>query len=352
VGGAVSLAPVDREYRNPTHRQPAPQSLEFSRLTTAAVTARERFDYWRQLFIGSYIDRPPGSDATRPFGGEIVGCTDGNGVVFANLRNDPVVGTFGKRDSDLVLLGCIHRGTFQLSHGDGATTVNRSSGLLLFDCDRPAISSASRATEISYLALPRAAAATAMGSNDLIAPGTPVRLFPKSGLTRVMLVYLHALAKHGPNLDRREGLAAMKAATALATALLAGLGRKSPDEREGLEDTVFAAALHYIESNHYRHDLTADRIASAVGCSRAYLYRLFANRGQTVAGVLRDVRLQRAQMLLETELSQPIGLIAFNTGYTDLSAFGKAFKRHFGITPRDCRAMSGVPALSQAQALF
>lgn len=327
-------------------RQPAPQSLKFSRLTTDTVAAGERFDYWRQLFIGSYIERLPGSDARQDFRGEIVGCADGNGAVFANLRNDPVVGTFGKRGSDLVLVGCIHCGAFQLSYGTKATILDPRSGLVLFDCDRPALSSTSTVTEISYLALPRATVTAAMGSSDLTAQGAPMRLLPKNGLTPMMLAYLHALARHGSELDRLESAAAMKAATGLAIALITKLGHKSLQEREGVEDIFFGAARHYIELNYWRHDLTANRIASAIGCSRARLYRLFANRSQTVAGFLRDVRLQRARVLLETELSQSIGLIAFNTGYTDLSAFGKAFKRRFGMSPSDCREMAGAPGSS------
>jgi AraC family transcriptional activator of tynA and feaB len=94
-----------------------------------------------------------------------------------------------------------------------------------------------------------------------------------------MLAHLRALARHGSDLNRREGAAAMRAATTLAVALFAGVGRKSPEEREELEDAFSEAARHYIELNYWRHDLTADRIATAIGCSRAHLYRMFANRG-------------------------------------------------------------------------
>lgn len=337
------VAPIDRKSHKLTPAEPAqqlvPPSLQFNRITTDAVTARDRFDCWRELFPGCHLDRLPGSDAWRDFHGEMAGCMDGNGTVFANLRNDPVLGTFGQRDSDLVLIGCIHRGAFRFSHGEETTILDARSGLVLFDCDRPVTSSASTVTEISYLALSRSTVTAAMGSNDIITRGAPVRFLPKDGLVPVMRKYLHALAKHGSGLDRSESAAAMKAATTLATVLFAKIGRKPVDEREEFADTVFEAARHHIELNYWRHDLTADRIASAVGCSRTHLYRLFSNRGQTVAGLLRDVRLQHARLLLETEWSQSIGLIAFNSGYSDLSAFGKAFRRLYGISPRDCRKM-------------
>jgi AraC-like DNA-binding protein len=34
-----------------------------------------------------------------------------------------------------------------------------------------------------------------------------------------------------------------------------------------------------------------------------------------------------------------IGDVSLRCGYADLSAFGKAFRRRFGISPRDWRAM-------------
>ncbi|MGO4124638.1 helix-turn-helix domain-containing protein [Inquilinus sp. YAF38] len=69
---------------------------------------------------------------------------------------------------------------------------------------------------------------------------------------------------------------------------------------------------------------------------------MFATRDRTVAGDLREVRLRRARRLIETQPDRPIGLIAFDCGYTDLSAFGKAFKRRFGLGPSDWRASMGT----------
>jgi len=86
------------------------------------------------------------------------------------------------------------------------------------------------------------------------------------------------------------------------------------------------------------HTLTAESIAAGVGCSRARLYRIFAQRDQMVGDCLRGIRLLHASRLIETLPTEPIAMIAFDSGYTDLSAFGKAFKRQFGMTPGDWRA--------------
>lgn len=239
-----------------------------------------------------------------------------DGATFANRRAHPVACSSGKRDSDIVLL-CY------MSHDD-----------------KPAMAS-STAHDISYLALPRERVAAAPGGSDRTPPGVALRKLPRRGLAPVLQAYLKAVTENGAALDRFEGAAAAKAATALEVALLGQTGQKLPNrESDRLEDTLLEAALSYIKLNCWRHSLTADKIAAAIGCSRAHLYRLFAARRQSVANCVRDIRLQRARKLLETE-SAPIGTIAFDSGYGDQSAFGKAFKRHFGISPSDYRASIG-----------
>lgn len=316
---------------------PTPQTPTFSRLTVDAVAEGDRFDFWRHLFVGSYIDRPR-AETKQPFRGELLGCADSDGSVFANLRADSIICEFGKRDSDLILLSYIDRGTFRLRQGDDTTVVDRDTGLTLFDCDRAA-TTFSTDYEVAYLALPRRVVMAAMGGQDPTSGGAALRLLPQHGLVSLLQAHMRAMAAHGSSLDRYESGVATKTATALAVAFLGQLSRTRPEEIEH-QDAFYLAAQRYIELNCWRYDLTADGIAAAIGCSRAHLYRLFANRDQTVAGVLRDVRLLRARTLLETELSEPIGLIAFNTGYTDLSAFGKAFKRRFGMSPSECRAVA------------
>jgi hypothetical protein len=39
-------------------RRPDPVLAPFSHTTTAAIPARNRLEYWRHLFFGSYIDLP------------------------------------------------------------------------------------------------------------------------------------------------------------------------------------------------------------------------------------------------------------------------------------------------------
>jgi AraC-like DNA-binding protein len=315
-----------------------------SRTTTATAAVRDRFDYWRHLFFGSYIDLPD-RDRGADFRGDMLGCT-GDGVAYSNLRADPLICSFGQRDSGLMLLGAVHAGTWQVRHGhDGATVMDSGSGLLLFDCDRPSVARSTR-YNLSYLILPRSAVVAALGRTDPVPRGEAFLKLPPRGLTPILLSHLRAMADHGAGLSDEEGAAAMKAATALAMSLLSGL--RAPAERrdEEHDDALFEAARRHIVLNCGRFDLTVDHVAAAVGCSRAHLYRVFASHDRTVAGDLREVRLRRARRLIETQAGRPIGMIAFDCGYTDLTAFGKAFRRRYGCSPSDWRAKVEVEGSS------
>jgi AraC family transcriptional regulator, positive regulator of tynA and feaB len=307
----------------------------FNKRSTNCVRQEDRFDFWRHLFFGSFIDRPDAPNA-QTFDGTLVACVGADGTVFANLRADPIVCSFGQRDSDLVLLGCVTNGSFQVRHGhDGATVFDASRGLIIFDCDRPATALASR-YDLSYLAVPRAVVAAAMG-RDPIPHGEVALFLPDRGLPAVLLAHLRAMAVHGTALNESERSVAMQAASALAMTLLSSLGGRPDEVDEAIDASRYQAAKRYMARNIGRQDLTAHQIAAAVGCSRAYLYRLFAARDETVVGHLRDIRMGRARGLLRTRPKDPIGMIALQCGYTDLSAFGKAFRHKFGMSPQDCR---------------
>ena len=73
----------------------------------------------------------------------------------------------------------------------------------------------------------------------------------------------------------------------------------------------------------------------ALGCSRAQLYRAFNQHHDSIADHLRRLRLKAACALLARGSENRIGQIAFDCGYTDPAAFGKAFRRRYGVSPSE-----------------
>ena len=122
--------------------------------------------------------------------------------------------------------------------------------------------------------------------------------------------------------------------------MLRNLGRQGaaadlPDLHECLHTGRHAAALRFMEQQAHRHDLDAAAIAQGAGCSRTRLYEAFAAQGQTVMGVLRDMRLQRAQGLLAQGQRLNVGALAWRCGFADASGFSKLFRARFGLSPTE-----------------
>jgi AraC-like DNA-binding protein len=80
-------------------------------------------------------------------------------------------------------------------------------------------------------------------------------------------------------------------------------------------------------------------------CSRAHLYRVFAGRGETVAGYVRERRQLRARALLTgpPERNIRIGDIAYCCGFEDPVHFARLFRERFGLPPRELRADGPMP---------
>jgi AraC-like DNA-binding protein len=76
-------------------------------------------------------------------------------------------------------------------------------------------------------------------------------------------------------------------------------------------------------------------LASQVGVNKNKLNQGFRQIfGTSVFDHLRILRLERARELLESK-QKNVTEVAFDVGYTHRENFTRAFKKHFGTTPKD-----------------
>ena len=80
-------------------------------------------------------------------------------------------------------------------------------------------------------------------------------------------------------------------------------------------------------------------IAGRLGMSGRTLQRRLADRGYTFQDLVDESRRQLAERLL-SQTSYPLAEISFLTGFSEQSAFNRAFKRWAGQTPRSFRLQS------------
>ncbi|PQM27090.1 hypothetical protein CVO77_19255 [Sphingopyxis lindanitolerans] len=303
------------------------------RVTTETARADERFDFWHSLFPRIEMRHTARDDG---YGAAALTCAGDDGIAFTDLVCAPTASRFFDGRVDDMQLCAVVEGQFGVAHGqDEREWLGPGSGLHLLDCHRPAQTHSETSYRAYHITLPRAAVYRAMGSDPIAGTGA-LRSLPDTPLALLLKDQLGALARHGPNVNPAEAAAAMTLLSGLTLTYLQGFNTAAPRAGKRLGETHFASACRLIEARRDDAGLTADAVARAIGCSRASLYRLFEQRGLSVAEHIRAVRLNHGRVLLR-EPRLGIGDIALRCGYDDLSAFGKAFRRRFGMSPRDWR---------------
>lgn len=91
---------------------------------------------------------------------------------------------------------------------------------------------------------------------------------------------------------------------------------------------------------HYQEPITLDLLANLIGCNSVYLSNTYS-KVFNISPIqsLQKIRMKKAKELLSnTEFS--IKEICEKVGYVSISQFGTLFKKHFGITPSECRRIN------------
>ncbi len=135
--------------------------------------------------------------------------------------------------------------------------------------------------------------------------------------------------------DARFGAQAMR--DTLIMQLLVQIGRlnAAQEEEKRRFDPKIREALSYI-NEHLSGELSVDALAERVYLSRYHFMRLFkAQTGSTVHAYIRQKRLLAAARLIREGTAA--NKAALDAGFGDYSAFHRAFKESFGISPGELK---------------
>ena len=108
----------------------------------------------------------------------------------------------------------------------------------------------------------------------------------------------------------------------------------------GVRVARLAAIKADIARNLEQGEMSAAGLARRHRVSPRYVHKLFETEGVSLSRYVLGQRLQRVYRRLadQASASVPIGTIAFDAGFSDLSSFNHAFRRYFGATPSEVRA--------------
>ena len=317
---------------------PAPCVLEH--WSSSEVDPAIRLDYWRDV-AHNWVDVQPLSP------GEELDASwsllRGQASFFGTKRSTAYEMRTGPQHvppaEDMVVLSLLQAGEMRLNAAPGERQHATAGMLGMYVPEQEGCYRWGAGARQTYLALPRRLVWDTLGHR----PGNTLLLPQRCALAPMLasqLGHLALLVRRPGQLDDVEYGGVLDATRALALLMLRNLGRQGlgadlPDLNECLHAGRHAAALRFMEQQAHRHDLDAAAIARGAGCSRTRLYEAFAAQGQTVMGVLRDMRLQRAQGLLAQGQRLNVGALAWRCGFADASGFSKLFRARFGLSPTE-----------------
>jgi len=303
-------------------------------LTTDEVAARERIDFWRDHVLRR--TRPEVVRGELPFRASLRRIVLSDAELIEHASEAIASGRADRRTrfegGDDIAIELLRSGTSDLTHNGEHQLA--AGDMWIVDYERPFQTKRSRHRACGIV-LSRRRVVEVLGG-DLSSLGG--RRLPVSGLTAVVRAQMTASLDEAPCMTAEQRIAAVGALAHMALVVLqsAQFGAVDTDQ---LGQGLYRAAVAVIERACVDPDLSPERVALAVGCSRATLYRIFARNDRGVSETIWNSRLARSRRELQSAagIGLTIGDIALRNGFSDLSSFGRMFKRCFGMSPREAR---------------
>lgn len=222
---------------------------------------------------------------------------------------------------------------------DGRTAICQPGCIAILDFSRP-VRHRSTAANVVMISLPRAVIERTLPDIRIL-HGQILQPHQTGDLGD----YLAGLNQRLPGMPWASGAeVAQAAAELLADSLHQTPKTRSDLARAELESVQRQRARRFITLHLGNPELSSEMICAAIGISRSTLYRLFEQEG----GVARFLWTERLRIAAERlqHSSAGISTIAYSCGFTSDAHFSRAFRRQFGLSPRQARNEPGFASLA------
>lgn len=318
-----------------------PRAHVFQTVSSIDAPERERYDYWLKSVIYNLEVPRPNAAQQRDFVASVTSLATLSGEMH-HVEADGYEGirTRGQIRADggeeLALLYVLD-GRIEGSHEHGADAVAGPGEFYLFDAARPGKVQFCGRHSMIQIDLSRPLLASIF-TGSIPDPALIGKALNSSRLSGLLGAHLAQFPKKASALNPMEQLGLLDASEAFAITTIETAFTSAYGDRGSRNEGLFAAAQRYIRLNLGKKTLGAEEIARAIGCSRASLYRLFANYHLTVNGQIRELRLQKLKAFLEgPDQLVPISVLAERCGLFDTPNVNRAFRHRFGLSPSELR---------------
>lgn len=306
--------------------------------TTAGIHARDRFAYWHEV-AGKIITGHDSQASHRDrFDAELkvadladIGMFDFTNQAMACARERRHIRSDGEGEFFLCRNGS---GEFALDQNE-RRNVFRRGDMALIDSNLAYNIRFTDKSQMLLVKIPRIILESRFGPMRDFAGA---RLSSESGLNAFLSDLLDGLRAHVSDFDEATSELVRNQ---LVDLLTHAVGSMAGENKRLTTPRTFALMRlrSAIDARLSNSSLNSESAARAAGMSVRYANDLLAANGNSIAKLIRGLRLERCKKALAdpSQDHRTIGEIAFGWGFSDLTNFGRLFGAAFGMTPRSFR---------------
>ena len=316
-------------------RLAAADNLPVTRFSTDALAPARRVAYWREAICETFVRLEFDCDRSRPFHASLAcrplprfACIAVDASAQRVRRSASLVA--GDREATLIVM--LQRRGECIAVQDGAEVRLRSGEVAMVDSRRPYALAFPGEFSQTVVRVPVATLEERCGR----AATTGARLVrTESSLGRLAVQALDELGRES------RASVALPLSTVAFDLLALALGETVPVHPAPTR--MATMRLNWAKSQVLAElqdpDLRPQAIAERQGISLRLLQRLFAAQGESLADFILEQRLRRCSEALRDPAfaGRTITEIALSWGFGDSAGFARAFRRRFGMAPREWR---------------
>lgn len=307
--------------------------------TTDSAPIGKRLALWQDIVCDVYVQLDCKSDLRAPFHGEItrvpLGPAACSMVSSGQQRVCRTPSRIARAPEEFILIALGREGAGAVLQ-DGRETIIQPGEFALYDTTRPYELQFKDAFTQTILQVPREMLYRRIGGIDAM---TAITFSSERPLEKLAYDFIAGISKVADQIESNTAERLTDQALDLVALALSDRYRNAP-----LASSTHRAALlyrlkAYVQNHLHDPELSLSQTAAALGISTRYVNDLLADEHTSFQRHVLTRRL--SQCARELSLSQTahrqIGEIAFAWGFNDLSHFGRVFREHYGMSPRDWR---------------